>query len=478
MKFNIIKRWELFKRKNSFSSKKPDELNLIFNSFYNEIKPDFESVFKIKELPVSNEIIQILPAVRMIVSDNEMKVLRIINNSLIDHFSQNKEIFEQISKPVTPGEFFNGITTAVFLENNKLEKLIDEFIQKHKEYRKRNRYNPNIILVKGAGLIAISDNSISLNRIIEEFEKKLQLTYLAGFSLKFLTHDTIEKVSKQNNKAELKGKVHQKVIIITGGAQGFGGGIAEDMFEQKANLVIADINEKIGNKFVKNLNNRGKNNSAIFIKTDVSDAMSVRNMVYETVKIFGGIDVLISNAGVLKAGSLEEMTPENFEMVTNVNYSGYFHCTKYVSEVMKLQAKFKPGYYTDIIQINSKSGLKGSNKNFAYAGSKFGGIGLTQSFALELIPYNIKVNSICPGNFFDGPLWSDSKNGLFVQYLNAGKVIGAKSIADVKKYYEEQIPAKRGCTINDVMKAIYYVIEQEYETGQAVPVTGGQNMIS
>ena len=131
----------------------------------------------------------------------------------------------------------------------------------------------------------------------------------------------------------------------------------------------------------------------------------------------------------------------------------------------------------DIIQINSKSGLKGSNKNFAYAGGKFGGIGLTQSFALELMPHNIKVNSICPGNFFDGPLWSDSENGLFVQYLNAGKVPGAKTIDDVKAFYEAQVPAGRGCTAEDVAKAIFYVIDQEYETGQAVPVTGGQNML-
>jgi NAD(P)-dependent dehydrogenase (short-subunit alcohol dehydrogenase family) len=122
--------------------------------------------------------------------------------------------------------------------------------------------------------------------------------------------------------------------------------------------------------------------------------------------------------------------------------------------------------------------LKGSNKNFAYAGGKFGGIGLTQSFALELMPFNIKVNSICPGNFFDGPLWSDPENGLFVQYLNAGKVPGATTISDVKSFYEKQVPAGRGCTAEDVAKAIFYVIDQQYETGQAVPVTGGQNMLN
>ena len=134
--------------------------------------------------------------------------------------------------------------------------------------------------------------------------------------------------------------------------------------------------------------------------------------------------------------------------------------------------------FGDIIQINSKSGLEGSRKNFAYAGSKFGGIGLTHSFAMDLMPERIKVNAICPGNYFEGPLWSDPETGLFIQYLKAGKVPGAKTIADVKRHYESMVPAGRGCRVEDVVKAIKYVIDQEYETGQAVMVTGGQTMLS
>jgi sorbitol-6-phosphate 2-dehydrogenase len=85
---------------------------------------------------------------------------------------------------------------------------------------------------------------------------------------------------------------------------------------------------------------------------------------------------------------------------------------------------------------------------------------------------------VCPGNFFEGPLWSDPETGLFVQYLRTGKVPGAKSIADVKKFYESKVPMGRGARIEDVMRAILYLVEQEYETGQALPVTGGQVMLA
>ena len=97
---------------------------------------------------------------------------------------------------------------------------------------------------------------------------------------------------------------------------------------------------------------------------------------------------------------------------------------------------------------------------------------------MELVEDGIKVNSICPGNFFDGPLWSDPNNGLFVQYLRSGKVPGTKPSTTSKKSYESKVPMNRGCTTADVMKAIYYLIDQKYETGQAVPVTGGQFMLS
>jgi sorbitol-6-phosphate 2-dehydrogenase len=206
---------------------------------------------------------------------------------------------------------------------------------------------------------------------------------------------------------------------------------------------------------------------------------------------YGGIDLVVSNAGVLRAGAVTELSLSDFELVTRVNYVGFFLVTKHTAPLLGIQNKAYRAilqhtervhpdysyYYTDIVEINSKSGLEGSNKNAAYAGSKFGGIGLVQSFALELVEHGIKVNAICPGNFFDGPLWSDPEKGLFVQYLRAGKVPGAKTVQDVRRAYEAKIPMGRGCGGIDVVRCLLYLVEQRYETGQAVPVAGGQVML-
>ena len=168
----------------------------------------------------------------------------------------------------------------------------------------------------------------------------------------------------------------------------------------------------------------------------------------------------------------------DFDLVTQVNYRGYFLAVRAAAPIMARQHRARPDRWCDIIEINSKSGLVGSSRNSAYAGSKFGGIGLTQSFALELVGDGIKVNAICPGNFLDGPLWADPDNGLFVQYLREGKVPGARTIDDVRRFYEAKVPMGRGCMPADVLEALYYLVAQRYETGQALPVTGGQVMLS
>ena len=286
-----------------------------------------------------------------------------------------------------------------------------------------------------------------------------------------------ETVLRGLTSADRSEVVKNRIAVVTGGAQGFGEQISLGLAASGALVFIADLNQNGAEELAKKINAAQGRTAAIAVQANVTSEESIKALFDTIAKEAGGLDLCISNAGVLLAGSVMEQELKAFKFTADVNYTGYFIIAKFASRLFRLQHLNAPKWKTDIIQINSKSGLEGSNKNGAYAGSKFGGLGLTASFALELVEYNVKVNSICPGNFFDGPLWSDPEKGLFVQYLHAGKVAGARTIADVRAFYEAKVPMKRGCECPDVMKAIYYIVEQEYETGQAVPVTGGQVML-
>ncbi len=431
---------------------------------------------------------QILPGIRMILSKEGLKTLKVRKNALIKHFYDTEEAQAKIAKPFTPDAIVYCKSNYIFLNDEEPEAVLAEAAKQIPAFTAKFGYQPKVILIKGIGLVAVGDNAAQCDIILDVFEDAMKIAYysesfggphpMTQAQIDFIDNWEVENYRRSVAAGGAAGRAENKTIIVTGAAQGFGEGIARCLLQQGANIVVADMNETVGRATVERFNGLAKSNRAIFVKTNVSEIPSIENLVHETICNFGAIDCFVSNAGVLRAGGLDDMTPEDFEFVTKINYNAYFYCTKVVSKVMKLQTKYAPEYYADIIQVNSKSGLRGSKANFAYAGGKFGGIGLTQSFALELAPFRIKVNSICPGNFYEGPLWSDPVNGLFVQYLNAGKVPGAKTIDDVKAFYLAQVPLQKGCSPEDVTKGALYLMEQCGETGQALPITGGQVMLS
>jgi rhamnose utilization protein RhaD (predicted bifunctional aldolase and dehydrogenase)/NAD(P)-dependent dehydrogenase (short-subunit alcohol dehydrogenase family) len=466
-----------------------DEIKDIYRDIVSTIEKQIPQITGIEQLPYNNLMHTVLPGIRMLVSEEKPKVIRFRHNTLISKYYSGQKEFFKISLPLTPDIIVYCKTRFLFIEQSSTaDKILDSFRNQLPHFKDEYGYLPKVVVIRDMGVFVIDDSYSSAETVLDVYEDLIKISHYAQQcgGIKFLTPEQVafidqwevENYRRQVAKSAIKGnRMANKIAIVTGGAQGFGAGIAESLYRLNVNVVVADINEEAGKTFVSKLNREKLACRAVFVKTDVSDPASVKSLVATAVSEFGGLDIMVSNAGILKAGGLDEMEPDVFSKTTNINYNGYYHCAKYSSEVMRQQNREKPDYFTDIIQINSKSGLRGSNRNFAYAGAKFGGIGLTQSFALELAPYRIKVNSICPGNFYEGPLWSDPQNGLFVQYLKTGKVPGAKSIDEVRKFYEDQVPLKRGCRLEDVMKALLYIVDQEYETGQSIPVTGGQVML-
>jgi sorbitol-6-phosphate 2-dehydrogenase len=252
---------------------------------------------------------------------------------------------------------------------------------------------------------------------------------------------------------------------VTGGAQGLGQAICQRLAQEGCYVAVADINEEKARETATSLPGGRK---AIAIKVDVTDEASVNNMVERTVQEFGRLDILVANAGILLSAEISEFAAEKWLAVLKVTLYGYFLCAKHASRVMKEQKKGV------IIEINSKSGKKGSYKNSAYSASKFGGIGLTQSIALDLADYNVRVNAVCPGNLLDSPLWNEGPNALFKQYAKKWNL----TEAEVRQKYIDQVPMKRGCSYEDVCNVVVFLASDlaSYMTGQAINVTGGQEM--
>lgn len=458
---------------------------------YSEILGKLEA--KVAALPeggseVSPTVTDVIPAIRQMLSRSGigLKTLKVTKNALVDYFLDGSR--EKIAAPFTPDIIVYCKSAYIFIDAESDEEILKQAEEKIEAFAAEKGYTPKVLLIKGIGLVAVGDNSKNAQIITDVFTDAMKVAFYAqSFGgehpmekawIDFIDNWEVENYRRKVAAGSSKGRVEGKTIIVTGAAQGFGEGIARELMAQGANIVVADLNEATGEKTAASFNEMAGSNKAIFVKTNVADMTSLQNLMRQTILNFGALDAFVSNAGVVRAGGLDVMTPENFEFVTKINYEAYFFCAKAASHIMKIETRYDPDYFADIIQVNSKSGLRGSKANFAYAGGKFGGIGLTQSFALELAPDRVKVNSICPGNYYDGPLWSNPENGLFIQYLNAGKVPGAKTVQDVKDYYLAQVPMRKGCNPVDVCKAILYAIDQTGETGQAIPVTGGQVMLA
>jgi sorbitol-6-phosphate 2-dehydrogenase len=255
-----------------------------------------------------------------------------------------------------------------------------------------------------------------------------------------------------------------KSAIVTGAAQGIGAALAERLAKEGANVLIADINgegaQTTAAKLAAQYGVKG-----FGLRVDVTEEADAEAVVSLAVREFGRLDILVANAGILKAHEVTDFPVDEWRRVIEVNLVGYFVCAKAAAKVMQEQ---KSGV---IVQINSKSGKKGSFKNSAYAASKFGGIGLTQSLALEMAPHGVRVNAICPGNLLDSPLWVDS---LYEQYARTQTL----TVEQVRQKYLDQVPLGRGCSYDDVANVMVFLCSDEssYITGQALNVTGGQEM--
>jgi len=249
---------------------------------------------------------------------------------------------------------------------------------------------------------------------------------------------------------DIMGILDGKTAIVTGAARGIGQAIATELAGNGANLVLCDLQADWLSETAELAEGLGVQVKCISV--DVSNADDVTKAVAEATETFGGIDILINNAGITKDTLLMRMSEEDWDAVLSVNLKGTFLFSKAIARPMM---KNKGGA---IVNIASIIGLIGNAGQCNYAASKAGVIALTKSTAKELAARNIRVNAVAPG-------FIESK---MTEVLSE----------DVKQKMLDQIPLKRFGKPGDVARAVLFLVTEAsaYMTGQVLTVSGGMVM--
>ncbi|MHA1649790.1 MAG: SDR family NAD(P)-dependent oxidoreductase [Candidatus Helarchaeota archaeon] len=253
-------------------------------------------------------------------------------------------------------------------------------------------------------------------------------------------------------------RVKDKIVILTGAASGIGRATAVLFAKEGAKLVLSDINEDGGEETLQLVKKEGAD--AIFLKCDVTKGDDVKEMVEKTLEKYGKIDILINNAGVVRVGQIEDMSEEEYDLLLGVNLKGPYFCCHYVVPHMKKQ---KSGV---IINLASVAGHIGQVNHALYCSTKHGVRGMTKALALDLAPYNIRVNSVSPGATDTPMLVSDVTK----QAKDRGVAFEV-----VKKEFEEEGVMGRWATPEEIAYGILFLASDEssYMTGADLLLDGG-----
>lgn len=242
-----------------------------------------------------------------------------------------------------------------------------------------------------------------------------------------------------------------RTAIVTGGAMGIGLGICRRLHEAGANVVVADLDEAAAEQAAEDLRSR-RADSARAVRCDVSEADDVERIVRTAVESFGGLEILVNNAGIYPMAPLSELDQGLFQRVIDVNLTGLYLCTRAAAARM-----IEQGRGGRIVNVTSIDALHPSAIGLAhYDASKHGAWGFTKNVALELAPHDIAVNAIAPGG---------------IETPGTGDVEGAQLEA-----FESMIPMARMGDPDDIARTALFLSSDlaSYITGEQIVVDGGR----
>lgn len=312
--------------------------------------------------------LRLAPEIRMLYGEGGNAVVTFTVNKDILSFAASREAFAPIAGGFSPDHIVYCKAEPLLVEAG--ENLPEKAEAAFAAYKAKYGYAPKIIFASGVGMFSCGKTKKEADTAAAVFADAMSIAvYSESFGGALPLDEELTRfiknweVESYRAKVALSGaaakRLSEKISIVTGAAQGFGRGIAEAMLEEGAYVAIADMNYEGAKAFAAEACEKYGAGRAVAVCANVSDEQSVSDMIDACVFAYGGLDIFVNNAGIVRAGGLEEMTKANFELVTAVNYTAYFLCAKYASRPMKIQREYAPAYLSDIIEIKFQIGACG-----------------------------------------------------------------------------------------------------------------------
>ena len=370
---------------------------------------------------------------------------------------------------LTPDELVYANGPATWVDKCQPQKIADRLTAQINKAEK-----PSVaFLVKGVGLFVAGKKKIAQTvRDIVAYSAFIRcnakrmggICNLNKRQRDFINRWESEAFRKKLISGRSEGELKDRIAVVTGAGSGLGRSIAIGLAKAGAMVALLDIDQKAVEQTASHI----QNSPTMVVACDVTSETSVNQAFGAVLDNWGGLDILVNAAGVAPAYELVDMPVDKWRLALEVNLTGYFLCAREAARIM-----IRQGMGGNIINLSSKSGLEASKSNTAYNATKAGEIHIARGWALELGEYGIRVNSIAPGNVFEGSkIWNP-------QYIKTcAKKYGIKP-EEVIPFYVSKTALRREIKGQDVADAVVFLCSDRARTitGQVLVPDSGQVMV-